>query len=222
MHPDFSGHLNKSPSHFLPLALSSLMSLSLSLNNFSLSISTVTHNSVEDEVRIRPKCRVVSTAWLSCPVHRGNKVCGVEEREKQNRNPLHFTRLSLPFSSLCTLTCGKRIAERMSARRRWEKTDGYPCFASPVTLQCAWLITNSKNMHVPGVAFQIACTSECDLKGVSLCSGLLPINVMLWEYHIGIQQFNAGQRQHFALPMEMVWLGVWCIWMWFRGSYCGP
>lgn len=47
-----------------------------------------------------------------------------------------------------------------------EKTDSYPYFASPVTLQCAWLITNSKNMHGLGLAFQIACTSECDLKDV--------------------------------------------------------
>lgn len=49
----------------------------------------------------------------------------------------------------------------------------------PVTLQCAWLITNSKNMHGLGLAFHITCTSECDLNGCFfLCSWSM---LLLWS-----------------------------------------
>lgn len=76
-------------------------------------------------------------------------------------------------------------------------------------------------MHGPDLAFQITCTTECDLQGVFLCSWLCLINaapsVMLWEYHIGIQQFNSGVLLHclwvtFGLQSMMYMDGVWgCI-----------
>lgn len=188
MHPDLPGHLNNTP---FTLSLSPALFLCVSLSiTFSLSISIITVWRTRCGLGLNVEsCRLSHASHAE--VHHGNKVC--EERGGE-KNKIHFTSYASHFHSLCAFNVWKRIAERMSRRKGWEKTDSYPCFASPVTLQCAWLITNSKNMHGPGVAFQIACTSECDFKGCFFYA--VPL-VMLWEYHIGI--FNAGQKRAFCI-----------------------
>lgn len=108
---------------------------------------------------------------------------------------------------------------RKQGERRWEGTDGYPCFASPVTVQCAWLITNSKNMHGQALAFQIACTCECDLKDVfyaAACGWSMLFFLSCWEnITLGYSNSARGSSLHRPLRSVMYMDGVW-------GLCCSP
>lgn len=104
MHPGLPGHLNNTTSHFLSLP-PLFLEVSLSLNKFfSLSISITTTTVWREGVRIRPKCRIMlAKPWLPAS-HAGSTAeikCAKRREEKTTKqNPLHFIRLSLPFS-LC-------------------------------------------------------------------------------------------------------------------------
>lgn len=43
---------------------------------------------------------------------------------------------------------------------------------------------------------------------------------MLWVHHIGIQPFNTGRRDHFALSMENIWFSEYDVYGWGLGLYC--
>lgn len=91
------------PLHTLALSLSPSLHLSKSLAlsaSFPLAISTVTtvwRNRRGLSPNVKPGC---ANGGLSCSGHRENKVGErhVGEKEGRKQNPLHFARLSLPFS----------------------------------------------------------------------------------------------------------------------------
>lgn len=91
--------------HFtLSLSLPLFLYVSLSLNKFLTHHLHHNHNSVEEKVQIRPKCRnMLAKPWLPAS-HAGSttEIKCVKRREEKTtkQNPLHFIRLSLPFS-LC-------------------------------------------------------------------------------------------------------------------------
>lgn len=43
---------------------------------------------------------------------------------------------------------------------------------------------------------------------------------MLWVHHIGIQPFNTGRRDHFALSMDNIWFSEYDVYGWGLGLYC--
>ena len=106
---------------------------------------------------------------------------------------------------------------------RWEKTDSYPRFASPVTLRCAWLVTNSKNMQGSGFSFSndlyVVNAILRDVLYAAACgwSMLFPLscceNITLVYSHSAL---GWGSILH-CLWMEVWFARVWCIWMGFGG-----
>lgn len=104
------------PSHTSPLSLSaSHVSLSVT---FSLSISIITTSEWSEEVRIRPRCRIMSDSRC---VHPKNKVCyRIIIIKKKNPNKMRSTSYASHFHSLCALNVWKRIAERVSRSKTKE------------------------------------------------------------------------------------------------------
>lgn len=106
---------------------------------------------------------------------------------------------------------------------RWEKTDSYPRFASPVTLRCAWLITNSKNMQGSGFSFSndlyVVNAILKDVLYAAACGWSMLFLLSCCENITLVYSHSAlgwGSILHF-LWMEVRFARVWCIWMGFGG-----
>lgn len=106
---------------------------------------------------------------------------------------------------------------------RWEKTDSYPRFASPVTLRCAWLITNSKNTQGSGFSFSndlyVVNAILKDVLYAAACGWSMLFLLSCCENITLVYSHSAlgwGSILHF-LWMEVRFARVWCIWMGFGG-----